>query len=137
MNPELLKVLLLPSVLVVALTLAIFAVTRTMPTLGVGFLVAGWLLAGMGLTFIAQESQRWPLTGYLQNLVAFLGLSTVPFVVGYTVSTWLRARGSGLGTQLGVTVVAALLAILPAGLVAPFWAMFLRSAFDWQYIKYP
>ena len=91
-----------------------------------------------GLTFLARESLRWPLVGYLQNLAVFLGLCLVPFVVAYGASAWLHSRRLGPAMHLGVTLGLALVAILPTGLVGgPYWALFLRSMFGWEYIQYP
>src|SRR5918994_4400968 len=127
MNTELFKVLILPGVLVGALAFATLARGRTWPTLST-VMIIGWLLASMGLTCVARESQPWPVAGYLQNFVAFLGLCLVPFAVGYAVTAWLRSRGSRASTQLGMALVAAISAILPVAFIGPFWAMFLRSA---------
>ena len=137
MNSELLKVLILPTVLAGTVTLAVLTGRHGMPTLANWTLMAGWLLASLSLTLVARETQPWPLAGYLQNFVAFLGLCAVPFVLAYAVRSWLQAHGSGTGTQLGVALVLALLAILPAGLYGPFWFMFLKSGFGWKYISYP
>ena len=137
MTSEVLKVLTLPCVLAGAVILAVLAERHALPAAGISTLVASWLLASMGLTLLARESQTWPVAGYLQNLAVFLGLCAVPFLVAYGVSTWLQAHGTGPATHLGFTLGLALLAILPAGLLGPYWALFLRSKFDWVYIGYP
>jgi hypothetical protein len=137
MTSELLKVLILPAALAGAVILAILAGRHGMPALAVWMLVAGWLLASVGLTIVARETQPWSLVGYLQNFAVFLGFSAVPFLAAYGVSVWLQARGSAAATQFGLTLALALLAILPVALGGPYWAVFLRSAFGWEYISYP
>jgi hypothetical protein len=137
-NSELLKVLVLPAVVAGTAILAVLAERHALPTVAISVLLAGWLLAGMGLTVLARESQAWPLAGYLQNLAVFLGLCAVPFLVAYGASTWLHARSAGPATHFGLTLGLALLVILPAGLFGgPYWALFLRSTFGWAYIRYP
>jgi hypothetical protein len=136
-NPELLKVLILPTVLAGAVVLAVLAERHALPVVANAILLAGWLLASMALTLLARESHTWPLAGYLQNLVVFLGLCAVPFLVAYGTSAWLQARGTGPGPHFGFTLGLALLAILPAGLGGPYWALFLSSTFGWAYIGYP
>jgi hypothetical protein len=131
------KVLILPAALTGAVILAFLAGRHGMPALAVWVLVAGWLLASVGLTVVARETQPWPLVGYLQNLAVFLGLCAVPFLVAYGVSIWLQARGTAAAAQFGYTFALALFAILPAGLGGPYWAVLLRSAFGWEYIRYP
>ena len=137
MTSELLKVLLLPAALAGAATLAVIAGRHGMPTLALWTLVAGWLLASVGLTLVARETQLWPLVGCLQNLAVFLGICAVPFMAAYGASAWLQARDTLAAAHLGLTVGLALLAILPAGLGGPYWAVFLRSTFGWEYISYP
>jgi hypothetical protein len=135
---ELLKVLTLPAVLTGAAILAVLAERHALPAVTISTLLVGWLLASMGLTLLARESQTWPLAGYLQNLAVFLGLCGIPFLVAYGTSAWLEAQGTGAAMHLGVTLGLALLAILPAGLLGgPYWALFLRSTFGWTYIRYP
>jgi hypothetical protein len=137
MHPELLKLIMLPSVLVVTITL-VFLITRYgMPRLGNWLSIVGWLAASLGMTLLARESLRWRLAGYLQNLVAFLGLCAVPFAVGYGVSSWLQARGLHPVTQLGLSLTLAIVAILPAAFAGPYWGMFLRFTFGWEYVRYP
>ena len=135
MTSELLKVLILPAVLVGTVIMAVLAGRHGMIAVANSLLIAGWLLATLSLTLVAREARPWPLAGYFQNFVAFLGLCAVPFAVAYVVSTWLQARGAGVATHLGFAL--AVLAILPAALWGPFWAMFLSSAFGWKYISYP
>jgi hypothetical protein len=137
MNPELLKLITLPSVLAVTITLVVLTTRYGMPTLGNWLTIVGWLAASLGMALLARESLRWPLAGYLQNLVAFLGLCAVPFGVGYVVSSWLQARGLHPVIQLGVSLTLAIIAILPAAFAGPYWGMFLRSTFGWEYIRYP
>jgi hypothetical protein len=137
MTSELLKVLVLPAVLAGAVILAVVAGRHGMSALAIWILVAGWLLAGVGLTVVARETQPWPLVGYLENLAVFLGLCAVPFLVAYGASAWLQARGAAAAMQLGLTLALALLAILPASLGGPYWAVFLGSVLGWEYIRYP
>ena len=138
MTSELLKVLLLPGVLAGAVIIAVLAERHALPAAAISTLLAGWLLASMGLTLLARESQTWPLAGYLQNLAVFLGLGAVPFLLAYGASSWLQAHGTGAATHFGFTLGLALLAILPAGLLGgPYWALFLSSTFGWAYIRYP
>jgi hypothetical protein len=135
---ELLKVLVLPAVVAATTVLAVLAERHAMPAVAVSTLVAGWLLASVGLTLLARESQPWPLAGYLQNLAVFLGLCAVPFLVAHGVNAWLEARGTGAATHFGLTLGLTLFVILPAGLFGgPYWALFLRSTFGWAYIRYP
>jgi hypothetical protein len=135
---ELLKVLVLPAVVAGTAFLAVLAVRHALPAVAILVLMAGWLVASMGLTVLARESQAWPLAGYFQNLAVFLGLCAVPFLVAYGASAWLQTRSIGAATHLGLTIGLALIVILPAGLLGgPYWALFLRSTFGWAYIRYP
>jgi hypothetical protein len=137
-TPELLKLLILPGILAAAAILAVLAERHAMPATAIWISLVGWLLASTGLTFLARESQRWPAVGYLQNLAVFLGLCAVPFVVAYGANAWMHSRRLGPALHLGVTLGLALLAILPAGIVAgPYWVLFLRSMFGGEYIRYP
>jgi hypothetical protein len=63
MTSELLKVLILPAVLAGAVTLAVLAGRHGTPALAVWMLLAGWLLASVGLTVVARDTQPWPLVG--------------------------------------------------------------------------
>ena len=137
MNTELLKVLILPGVLAGVTILAVLAARHALRGVTIGSLVAGWLLASVALTLVTRESHTWPLAGYLQNLVVFLGLCAVPFLVAYAACIWLQARGTGAASHFGFTFGMALLAILPAGLGGPYWILFLSSTFSWAYIAYP
>ena|SRR5688572_18838550 len=130
--------LILPAVLAGTVMLRVWAEGHQIGRTGNWLFIAGWLAAGLGLTLAASESQRWPLAGYLQNFVALLGVCALPFGVACAVVTWLEARGSSASSQLlGITLVLAFLAILPAALIGPVWGMLLRSQFSWKYISYP
>ena len=130
--------LVLPAALTGTAIVAVLAERHALPAVAVSALLAGWLVSSVGLTLLARESLRWPLAGYLQNLAVCLGLCAMPFMVAYGASAWLQARGTGAATHFGLTLGLALFVILPAGLfVGPYWALFLRSTFGWEYIGYP
>ena len=133
-----LKVLVLPVTLTVFTVAGVVAERQARPTLARLILLGGWLIAGSGLTLVAKEGRSWGLAGYLQNLVAFLGLCLIPFSASYWLNWWLDRRGANGVIHLGATVTLSLLSIVPTGLLlGPYWAVFLNSTLRWHHVEYP